>query len=145
MKLSGPLNVAGLSVSQYNAFLQSQQAQGQTVRTAANGMPYGDNDRMSASMAAQASMLQNDQRKTMSSRSDRTRSGGNGEDGVYGRGDAISTNHISINTERRLFESIKDYLTTTSRDGWIDFIKCLDLFSVDAISKKDMLSLIQVS
>ena len=33
--------------------------------------------------------------------------------------------------------------TSTSRDYWSEFVKCLDLYSQDAISRKDMLQLVQ--
>lgn len=38
---------------------------------------------------------------------------------------------------------MKDLFTSTSRDAWQEFVKCLELYSHDAISKKDMMSLVQ--
>ena len=46
--------------------------------------------------------------------------------------------HISQTTERRFFDSVKDLLTSTTRDGWSEFVKQLDLFVNNAINKKDL-------
>lgn len=122
---SGQMNVAGMSVNQYNAFLQAQQS-GTSGRVS-----YADAERMSASLsAAQAAGFIPNDRKL--SRNDRSRDDRE-----------LSTNHISVTAERRLFDNIKDFLSSNSREGWADFIKCLDLFVVDAISKKDMFTLVQ--
>lgn len=48
-------------------------------------------------------------------------------------------NHMSVTAERRFFDSVKDLLMSTSRDGWPEFVKHLDLFINDAITKKDLL------
>jgi hypothetical protein len=53
--------------------------------------------------------------------------------------DGRGTSHISNTAERRFFDSVKDILTSSTRDGWSDFVKQLDLFSHDVISKKDFL------
>jgi len=50
--------------------------------------------------------------------------------------------HISISAERRFFEQVKEVLTTSSRDAWSEFVKCLELFTNDAMSKDDMLELV---
>ena len=55
----------------------------------------------------------------------------------------IGTAYHSISTERRFFDQIKDLLTSSSRDGWSEFVKCLDLYSHDAISRRDMFLLVQ--
>ena len=49
-------------------------------------------------------------------------------------------NHMSVTAERRFFDSVKDFLTCSSRDGWPEFVKHLDLFINDAITKKDFLA-----
>ena len=49
-------------------------------------------------------------------------------------------NHMSVTAERRFFDSVKDFLTVSSRDGWPEFVKHLDLFISDAITRKDFLS-----
>ena len=49
-------------------------------------------------------------------------------------------NHMSVTAERRFFDTVKDLLTSTSRDGWAEFVKHLDLFINDAITKKDFLT-----
>ena len=50
-------------------------------------------------------------------------------------------NH-SISSERKYFDHVKDLFTSTSRDGWSEFVKCLELYSHDAISRKDMMQLV---
>lgn len=55
----------------------------------------------------------------------------------------IGSTYHSISTERRFFDQIKDLLTGSSRDGWSEFVKCLDLYSHDAISRRDMFLLVQ--
>jgi paired amphipathic helix protein Sin3a len=52
-------------------------------------------------------------------------------------------NHMSVTAERRFFDSVKDLLMSTSRDGWTEFVKHLDLFVADAITKKDLLTFAQ--
>ena len=37
----------------------------------------------------------------------------------------------------------QDILTNVSRESWAEFVRCLDLFSCDAITKKDLLILVQ--
>lgn len=58
----------------------------------------------------------------------------------------FSSQHLTVTSERRLFDSIKDYLSSTSprNENWLEFIKCLDLFSVDSINKKELIMCIQV-
>lgn len=55
----------------------------------------------------------------------------------------IGSTYHSISTERRFFDQIKDLLTSSSREGWSEFVKCLDLYSHDAISRRDMFLLVQ--
>jgi hypothetical protein len=55
-----------------------------------------------------------------------------------------STSHISTTTERKFFDQVKEMLTSVSRESWAEFVRCLDLFSCDAIVRKDLLSLVQV-
>jgi histone deacetylase complex regulatory component SIN3 len=50
--------------------------------------------------------------------------------------------HISTSAERRLFDTIKDYLLSISRDNWSEFVKCLELFTDDKISKDELTKLI---
>lgn len=49
---------------------------------------------------------------------------------------------MSVSAERRYFEQVKEVLTATSRETWQEFVKVLELFSNDAVSKEDMLDLI---
>lgn len=51
--------------------------------------------------------------------------------------------HLSITAERRFFDQVKDVLTGVSIKSWEEFVKALDLFSSDAISKKDLISLVK--
>ena len=51
--------------------------------------------------------------------------------------------HLSITAERRFFDQVKDVLTGVSMKSWEEFVKALDLFSSDAISKKDLISLVK--
>lgn len=51
-------------------------------------------------------------------------------------------NH-SISSERKYFDHVKDLFTSTSRDAWSEFVKCLELYSHDAVSRKDMMQLVQ--
>lgn len=55
---------------------------------------------------------------------------------------AINRVH-TVSAERRFFDQVKDILSSTSRDSWTEFVKCLELFSNDYISKKDMFKLVQ--
>ena len=49
-----------------------------------------------------------------------------------------SDHHVSMTAERKFFDQIKDLLTSTSKDGWTEFVKTLELFINDAITKKDL-------
>ena len=49
---------------------------------------------------------------------------------------------MSVSAERRYFEQVKEVLSSTSRETWQEFVKVLELFSNDAVSKEDMLDLI---
>jgi hypothetical protein len=40
---------------------------------------------------------------------------------------------------------MKDLLTSSSRDAWTEFVKSLDLFSHEALSKREVLVLAQVT
>lgn len=50
--------------------------------------------------------------------------------------------HLSISAERRFFDQVKDVLLAISRDSWSDFVKCLDMFTNDAIPKEEMLEVV---
>ena len=39
---------------------------------------------------------------------------------------------------------LQELLTSVSRESWNEFVRCLDLFSCDAVSKKDLFALVQV-
>jgi hypothetical protein len=54
----------------------------------------------------------------------------------------VKNSHISISAERRFFEQVKEVLTSSSREAWGEFVKCLELFTNDAMSKDDMLELV---
>jgi paired amphipathic helix protein Sin3a len=63
--------------------------------------------------------------------------------GVYNMDNRAATinasdHHVSMTAERRFFDQIKDLLTSTSKDGWTEFVKTLELFINDAITKKDL-------
>ncbi len=60
---------------------------------------------------------------------------GGGPVGNYG--------HISQNSERKFFDTVKELLSNASREAWSEFVRCLELFSCDAINKKDMFALVQ--
>jgi len=48
--------------------------------------------------------------------------------------------------ERQFFDSVKEALTTYSRDGgqaWAEFIKCLDMYAQELLSKNEMLSFVE--
>ncbi|CAM9105712.1 unnamed protein product, partial [Ectocarpus fasciculatus] len=49
----------------------------------------------------------------------------------------------NLTAERRFFEQVKDIISSSSRDSWTEFVKCLELFSNDFISRKDMFTLVQ--
>ena len=51
--------------------------------------------------------------------------------------------HISQNSERKFFDTVKELLSNASREAWSEFVRCLELFSCDAITKKDMFALVQ--
>ena len=51
--------------------------------------------------------------------------------------------HMSITAERRFFDQVKDVLTGVSLKSWEEFVKALDLFSSDAITKKDLINLVK--
>jgi len=51
--------------------------------------------------------------------------------------------HLSVSAERRFFEQVKEVLVASSRETWNEFVKCLELFSNDAITKEDMVDLVQ--
>eukprot|EP00607_Mallomonas_marina_P001776 CAMPEP_0182437202 /NCGR_PEP_ID=MMETSP1167-20130531/84878_1 /TAXON_ID=2988 /ORGANISM="Mallomonas Sp, Strain CCMP3275" /LENGTH=1342 /DNA_ID=CAMNT_0024630025 /DNA_START=60 /DNA_END=4089 /DNA_ORIENTATION=- len=56
---------------------------------------------------------------------------------------SLSSSVHSISSERKFFDQIKSTLTTTSRDSWHEIIKCLELFSVGAVGKKDLFNMVQ--
>ena len=43
--------------------------------------------------------------------------------------------HISVSAERQFFDQIKDYLTASSRDSWSEFVKLLEMFASDSLTK----------
>lgn len=49
----------------------------------------------------------------------------------------------NLTAERRFFEQVKDIISSSSRDSWSEFVKCIELFSNDFISRKDMFTLVQ--
>ena len=49
---------------------------------------------------------------------------------------------MSVSAERRFFDTVKDALLSQSRDAWTDFIKCLDMFANDALSKDELIDLL---
>ena len=51
--------------------------------------------------------------------------------------------HISQNSERKFFDTVKEMLSSVSREAWAEFVRCLELFSCDAVTKKDMFALVQ--
>ena len=65
--------------------------------------------------------------------------GGKGNDMMH----AGNYGHISQNSERKFFDSVKELLSSVSRESWAEFVRCLELFSCDAITKKDMFVLVQ--
>ena len=44
--------------------------------------------------------------------------------------------HMSATLERKFFDQVKEVLTQYSREAWLEFVKCLELFSNNAISKE---------
>ena len=54
-----------------------------------------------------------------------------------------NSSHISISAERKFFDQAKELLTSVSRESWTEFVRCLDLFSCDAVTKKDLFALVQ--
>lgn len=51
--------------------------------------------------------------------------------------------HYSTTTERKFFDQIKDYLYNISKESWQEFVRLLELYSQEVISKKDMFALMQ--
>jgi len=49
----------------------------------------------------------------------------------------------SVSAERKFFDQVRDLLSSTSRDSWGEFVKVLELFTKDAITKKDLLELVR--
>ena len=49
--------------------------------------------------------------------------------------------HTSV--ERRLFDAIKDLLTSNTREPWGEFVRCLELFNQQLIDRTNMLALVQ--
>jgi histone deacetylase complex regulatory component SIN3 len=49
--------------------------------------------------------------------------------------------HISMSAERRFFDTVKEVLVGSSRDNWVEFVKLLELFSADTISKTELLEM----
>lgn len=56
---------------------------------------------------------------------------------------AAQYSHMSATLERKFFDQVKEVLTQYSRESWLEFVKCLELFSSNAINKDDMLSLVK--
>lgn len=50
-------------------------------------------------------------------------------------------NHLNVTAERRFFDQVKDFLYSISRESWHEFVRILELYSQEAVTKKDMLSL----
>lgn len=49
----------------------------------------------------------------------------------------------TISTERRFFDQVRELFMNTSPSAYTELVKCLDLYSRDAISRKDVLTLVQ--
>ena len=47
--------------------------------------------------------------------------------------------------ERQFFDKVRDIMTSTSRDGgaWSEFLKCLDMYSQEVLSRTEMLQLVE--
>jgi paired amphipathic helix protein Sin3a len=60
----------------------------------------------------------------------------------HGNNRSSKDSHISVNAERRFFDQAKDVLYSISKEVWHEFVKCLDWFSNDIISKNDMIDMI---
>ena len=50
--------------------------------------------------------------------------------------------HLGMSAERKFFDQMKDVLLSISRDSWSDFVKCLDMFTNDALPKDEMLEVV---
>ena len=121
---NGPnINMGGLTVTQYNAFLQQQQHGSQIYQT------LNSNSNLNNQTSQR---LGNDDRQTQQSMNKLSK-----QDLTN-----IQLRHTSVTTERKLFDVIKDYLLTNSRDGWNDFLKIIELFSSDTIQKKEFFVLL---
>lgn len=81
------------------------------------------------------------QQRDYMDKSEDGRGGSENEGGVRREGSLGVGNHYSISAERRFFDQVKDLLTSISKDSWTEFVKCLDLFNSDTITKKDLMSL----
>lgn len=64
---------------------------------------------------------------------------------VAGGSAANTASHHGISTERRFFDQVKEVLIGTgfSRDSWLEFVRCLDLYAQGKLAKKDMFVLVQ--
>lgn len=65
--------------------------------------------------------------------------------GVHGAAVPVAhiPQHHTISAERRFFDQVKDFLSGLSKDAWTEFVKILELFSNDALPKKEMLTLVE--
>ncbi len=120
------------------------QAQQQTQAQAMLGKRAAGGGRKSASYQHQQMMQQQHaQQQALLAQQRRQQKGFQHQQmrGHYG-GDqrGRESSHVSSTTERRFFDSVKDLLTSTTRDGWNEFVKHLDLFATDAITKRDLLN-----
>lgn len=102
----------------------------------ANGQPRKTNRRKNASALQQQEDLE----------------GGKGVVGQMGAGGSLSAaaragkardSHLSVSAERRFFIQVKEVLGNVSKDAWSEFVKCLELFSGDAITRDDLMELVQ--
>ncbi len=44
---------------------------------------------------------------------------------------------------RRFFDSVKEALTSQTKETWTEFVKCLDLFGNSAISREQLMHLVR--
>lgn len=127
------LNLSNITQAQYNALLQQQSVMYNNF-TNAGGMnmsQVNSNSHNGAGMNHQSTYPSNAKTSATSGQNARNNNTHSNENHIQ---------HISVSNERKFFDAIKDYLLSSSRDGWLEFIKILDLFISDAISKKDLLS-----
>jgi histone deacetylase complex regulatory component SIN3 len=50
----------------------------------------------------------------------------------------------SLSVERKFFDHVKDVLSSVHREHWGEFIKCVELFTGEAINQQELLNLVKV-